>query len=45
MLDYIDTVLVNAMAMHTLQLGAVTGKLCFLHNQNMNEFDVTCEPS
>lgn len=42
---YMATVLLGAGATHALQLGAVTGKLYLLHNPNMDELDVTCEPS
>lgn len=43
--DFTAAALLSAKALRALQLGAVTGKLCLLHNPNMNELDVTREPS
>lgn len=41
----IARVLLSAKATCALQLRAVTGKLCLLHNPNMNELDVIRKPS
>lgn len=42
---FIAAALLRAKALCALQLGAVTGKLSLLHNPNMNELDVTRQPS
>lgn len=43
--DSFAAALLSAKALRAPQLGAVTGKLCLLHNPNMNELDVTRQPS
>lgn len=40
-----DSIAAALLSAKALQLGAVTGKLCLPHNPNMNELDVTREPS
>lgn len=42
---FIAAALLSAKALCALQLGAVTGELCHLHNPNMNKLGVRCKLS
>lgn len=43
--DDFAAVLLRAKALQAFQLGAVTGKLCLLHEPKMNDLDVIRDPS